>query len=973
MLKSGRSLIGLSAALRRDSLLVAIPFLFFLSGATGLSYQVVWLRRFGYIWGSSSFAMAAVVAAFLAGLGLGAYVSGRASRRWGNPLLLYGVCELGVAGLAILLNYEIPLLYRLAQLSVGVFGHSTAALFVVRILLTFLCIGPPCFLMGATLPLLVRALTNHLSPKNEAVGYLYGLNTAGAALGCVATGFYLLPIFGLYVTNNLMVVTNAVIGVVAISLAGFLPAAEAPEDDLATQSSSPSRGGFSLYLVAFLAGAGALVLEMVWARQLCLLVGGSTYAFSAVLTVYLIGLGIGGGIFHLWARRWEEIPNLLPSAVVVVIVGSTLAGLLTVAPLARAIGLLIPMRTSYTSNAAICLLASSALEMIPAIAMGFYFPLLVHIAKRTRSDWGRAAGDIYGANTLGSILGASLTASLVFPILGTANALGLGLLFYVISLLLITQLERWRDYGTLTATCALGCLSFFVLTQDTNPWALNAGRYMYGELGNPEQLLFFEEGVSCNVLVIQDRGQDSLPQRSLRVNGKIDASDCGDMKTQLGCAYMPLFLRPQSEEILVIGFGSGVTTGACLSFPETRVTCCEIEPAVVAAGEFFAHVNSSPTESPRCSIVYDDARSYLNFTDKNFDIVISEPSNPWVAGVGKLFTREFYQSAKLKLNDQGVLVQWVQEYAFTTEQYSLVLRTLKAEFSHQALIRISGGDTLLIASEHSLFPDAKQLDAVQSTVNSLHLVKEQLERYFDTADVRSILLERYLFDEIGVARAAEMYSDDTLITDINMRLEFDAPLSLFQAGNGSRDEVNRAIISVCESRWFEQCFSRWECTPTHVAALHDVADLMSLSEREDVERQLARFILALDSNDPRALVVVARNRASYETWQKQLALLAQKHAGEANSLGVRFWKEKDLDAARGVFEQLVTFHSESVTAWTNLAVVYQDMGDTKRARSAFDRAKQLDPAFDFLLATLVEFERQVEVAALVKGDGDRDE
>jgi len=959
--------------LRRDLLLVAIPLLFFLSGATGLSYQVVWLRRFGYIWGNSSFAMAAVVAAFLAGLGLGAYVTGRASRRWGNPLLLYGVCELGVAGLAILLNYEIPLLYRLAQLSVGVLGHSAAALFVVRILLTFLCIGPPCFLMGATLPLLVRTLTNHLSPKNEAVGYLYGLNTAGAALGCAASGFYLLPIFGLYVTNNLMVVTNAVIGIIAIGLASLLPVAEPLADETATRSSSPSKGGRSIYLVAFLAGAGALILEMVWARQLCLLVGGSAYAFSAVLAVYLIGLGIGSAIFHLCERSWG-IPNLLPTAVVVVIVCSTLLGLWAIAPLARAIGLLMPMRASYTANAGVCLLASSMLEFVPATAMGFYFPVLVHMARRTRGNWERAVGDVYAANTLGSILGAALTASLMFPILGTTKSLGLGLLLYLISLLMITQLNRWRDYGALTAVSVLGCLSFFLLVLDTNPWALNAGRYLYGDLREePTQILFFEEGASCNVLVIENRDQDHQAYRSLRVNGKVDASDHGDMATQLGIAYVPLFLRPQSKEVLVIGFGSGVTTGACLSFPNTQVTCCEIEPAVVAAGELFAHVNSSPNRSPRCEIVYDDARSYLNLTQKSFDIVISEPSNPWIAGVGKLFTREFYQSVKRKLSGQGVFVQWIQEYAFSTEQYSLVLRTLQAEFSHLALIQIDGGDTLLLASQQQLFPDPRQLDAVQTTVNSLGSVRELLDRYFDTVDVRSFLLTRYLFDEDGVARVTGKYADSTIITDINMRLEFDAPLSLFDGVVGDQNQVRKAIISACESRWFEHCFVSWNCTPSHVSALHDVAHIMSSYEREDVEQQLARFILTKVEDDPRSLAVVARNRNLTHRWRKRLNTLAQSDPTEANLLGVRFWRKKDFEAARDVFEHIVALHPQAATAWTNLAIVYQDVGETEQARMAFNRARFVDPANEFLSTSLAKFERRQELAATVKGDGERDD
>lgn len=303
--------------------------LFFLSGATGLTYEVIWFKRFSHVWGSSTLAMAAVVASFLGGLGLGAYWLGKFADRLRYPLVAYGICELLIGGLAVVIPFELLWLQDLWWLSVPLRDYP-ACYFLLRLFLTVAIIGLPCFLMGGTLPFLVRQLTPPTATLSHATGWLYAVNTFGAAVGCYFAGFHLLPVWGFYGTNVMAAVLNLVIGVVSLLLVRFLPRAS----DSVSVSAEPVvcrvhdpleatwRDGPTIrvvYTAALLTGLAALVLQMIWTRQLSLILGGTTYAFTATLSVFLAAIALGSLLYHFWVRGFAthaDVPLLVISLIV---------------------------------------------------------------------------------------------------------------------------------------------------------------------------------------------------------------------------------------------------------------------------------------------------------------------------------------------------------------------------------------------------------------------------------------------------------------------------------------------------------------------------------------------------------------------------------------------------------------------------------------------------------------------------------
>jgi spermidine synthase len=785
---------------------------FFMSGGTGLAYQVIWFKRFAHVWGSSSLAFASVGGSFLFGLGLGAYWIGHRTDRLSRPLRWYGVCELLIGALALVIPFEIAWLIRLSAGFYSQLPQDPLWRYLVQFLVTLVVVGPPCVLMGGTLPLLIRQLTAREGSLDQATGWLYAINTFGAAAGCFITGFALLPKLGLLWTNNLCAALNLAIGALAVAFSRNVveqpAAAERMARPATVEAWPPNASLWGLYGAVTLSGLAALVLEMTWSRQLALVLGGSTYAYSATLFVVLLGIALGSLLFHLFLREVAS-QAWLPVLVIGVLATSCLVGKAMLPRLSLMVAGMSPNRDSLGGNALVCATASMLLEFVPSLAMGILFPLFVHLTHRSAAAVGRAVGDVYAWNTLGSIVGASLTAVLLFPRIGTAGSVALATALYVLSLLLVLPMRRLADVALAAGCLVAGGAAVAGIVVPQDPLATNMGMYMYGDQKDKLPIierLYFAEGASSNVLVTRLSGQSS----NLRVNGKVDASDGLDMHTQLGLAYFPRIFKPDAKEVLVIGFGSGTTSGCSLLFPGTRVTCCEIEPAVYRASPHFAHINHRPQEKSReflrqkklaelagrplsaqqqqeierqarFAVIFGDGRTTLQGSDKRYDIIISEPSNPWLAGVSNLFTKEFFEAAYRHLNEGGVLAQWIQTYSFTWSDYLMIVRTLRTVFPHCGMVVLAGGaDTVLLASTRPLLPRRESLEALQQVVNSTPEIFGDLQKWFQTTDLRILLLRHYRVDEETLARAEEQEPWKLTNSDLNLRLEFDAPLHLFQ-------------------------------------------------------------------------------------------------------------------------------------------------------------------------------------------------
>jgi spermidine synthase len=922
--------------------------LFVMSGITALVYETVWFKRLGHAWGSSTLAMASVVASFLCGLGLGAWLFGRVADRARRPLAIYGWCELAIGALALAIPFEIAWLLESASGLAFTWADSPLLLALMRFALTFLIIGPPCILMGATLPLLTRQFASHGVSVGASAAWLYAFNTLGAALGAWLAGFFLLERFGLLWTNGFAAALNIAVGLGALSVASRVEAPSERVNEPPLEFDGPAIPLRWLNAAAVACGLGSITLQMLWARELALLVGATTYAFSATITVFILGLGLGS----LWFRvRFADRARLdhVVSLAALLVVAPALVGLALEGQFAIWIGHLRQARSSGTFNAALCVTTAAALQFVPAIGMGLIFPALVQLSRSSAARAGHAIARVYGWNTIGSIAGASLAGLWLVPTVGSFWSFRLALaLFAIVPCLLFRRASI--PVGASIVAFAL----VFSSWRKPDPLATNLGAFLYGphvktETERSMRPAFFREGASCNVLVLEslpDPAQPSLKDViNLRVNGKIDASNGQDMPMQLGIAYVPRFLRPRAKQIAVIGMGSGVTAGASALFPRSQVTVCEIEPQILAASRAFDAVNHRPLDRPNVQVVVDDGRSYLQGHPGGWDLILSEPSNPWIAGVANLFTEEFYRTAQAKLAPGGLLAQWVQTYSFTAEEYALIVRTVQRVFPHCVFLRVHQYDTLLIAGSSEILPTAAVIDEAQELVATTPDVGLDLERWYETRDVRSILLSRMWLDEAGLRRFVAAVGGDALNTDLNLRLEFAAPRRLFH-DLGEPGVRTLGLLAGAVDAGFQQAVcSRWNCGPAQLGALKDLKTLLFQNDAVAHASAIVELGLAYEPDDDELSVdrLLFDGRLPREEFEALSTRVIERAPLEGLRLGRQLAQLGQHNAARVVFEQLSTRHPNSATAWVCLAEELRALRRDEDAQKALERARELDP------------------------------
>jgi spermidine synthase len=765
---------------------------FFASGAAGLTLEAVWSKYLSYLLGNSIYGVATVVAAFLGGLGLGAVVGGRLASRTRTPLLMYARLELLVAILGLLS----PLAYHLARpLFAGLYGAmggGGAAFLLVRFLILFVALLLPTIAMGATLPLLVSAFTRREGEFGTSVSRLYAINTAGAVLGVAAAGFLFIPSLGLWKTAAVAAAIDlAVAG--AIFLARPAPSnAEQEGARSATVASDAGSAAFSrLILPAFaVSGFCAILYEVAWTRILSVPFGGMVYSFSAILAVYLLGIALGSAAAVSLLRR-SRSPVLLFGLFQLLLAGAVVLGSRVFESLPDLQATLI----AQSRGSAVRLFGGEArvtamIVLLPTFFLGALFPLAAAIYQRGRGNAGASVGTIYAANTLGSIAGSVLTGFVLIPAIGSLRAILFAALANAVigcGALILGEGAVWKRTAAAAAGIAatIAVALFATPTWQAERMSLGFVRllraYEFGGEGvvhrmiakvgvsaELERLLFYKEGRLATVTVLETGGR-----RALLINGKTDATTGTgeDMAQQVFVGQAPFLLAPEAKSVCVVGYGSGVTTHAVLTHPVESALTIELEGAVIEAAPFFEAAAYRPLADPRSRLVVEDAGTYLRSTAENFDVIISEPSNPWIAGVGNLFTKEFYEEARRRLKPGGVFCQWIQTYSVSPATLSVVFRTLATTFPKGHLFYVeSSGDLIILAA-----PDRElTLDqASMAKVMSRPAVRADLARIGITSLDHVLGAYRGRLDR--VAREA---GRGPVNTDDNSWLEHRAPLDL---------------------------------------------------------------------------------------------------------------------------------------------------------------------------------------------------
>lgn len=768
---------------------------FFASGAAGLLYEVIWSKQLSYLLGNSLHAVATVVAAFLFGLALGARFLGVPLARRGDGARVYAALELGVGVLGVL---SLPMLRGLdplvGELYRGLGGEGTRFA-LVRFALLFGSLLPPAALMGATLPVLVGHFERDL--VGPALSRLYALNTFGAVAGSLAGGFALLPGLGLTGTTWCAAALNLVVALIAWSASRTAsrpkpspaPAAEVPADGL----EGGARAAFAL-LFAF-SGLAALAFQIAWVRLFSLVFGSSVYSFSAVLGVYLFGLALGSALV---ARHMAGGVSLVGFSriqlALAVVAGLTMHAFSRLPQWTYDIGERSGPRWGSLLAGESGLVALMLLA--PCALFGAAFPVAARLLQRR--DGGHAAGFAYAVNTVGTITGSLAAGFFAVPTWGVQGTHLAALLLSLVIGLGAFSLARSRGESSprdlalaLGAVIAVAGLSLSAPRWD--PSLMSIGLYRPAEAAKvarfasavpgegsqvwrasrTERVLYYREGVNGSVLVGTDAAGRS---RWLRVGGKVDAST-GDMETQVLLGLLPAALADSGARTLVIGLGSGITAAGVLAAGAGPTEVVELEPAVVAASRFFHGPGEDPLDDPRVRLVLGDARTHLAHGSGRYGLIVSEPSNPWIAGVNNLFTVDFYRLVRARLEPDGVFCQWMQLYELSHETFATMIASFLAVFPEGRVFAVwRSVDLLLVA-----VPDGRGL-ALSRLASPAARGLQTRGHIRSPADIAGYYADR-LSALRPVARGAPLNRDDRPI------VEYRAPRDLVAVGRSERAGV----------------------------------------------------------------------------------------------------------------------------------------------------------------------------------------
>jgi len=1030
---------------KQDWLLGVGLFCFFFSGAAGLIYQVVWTRMLTQIFGNTTYAIATVLSAFMAGLAIGSYLFGKIADRGKNDFLLYGVLEAGVG----IYGFAVPWLFLLAQKAYApIFGLNESYPFIFNLVLfclSFLLLVFPTLLMGATLPVLSRFYVRSFAQFGRRVGDLYATNTLGAVIGCAAAGFFLIPTLGMRTTVYVAAAVNLVIAALILVVDRLRDrepvqfAAEAAAEETQTAEGQTGLPWLNwVLLVSFgLSGFAALVYENAWTRALTLVIGSSIYSFTTMLVTFLIGLSLGGFIYaRLLGGREARLSTF---GLIQLWVG--LAALATIPLFERLplifVRLLQGFGDTFTVFLYLQMFLSALVMFVPTVLLGMTFPLVARLFTQSLYRVGSGVGSSYAANTVGAVLGAFAGGFLLIPHIGVQNTI----IFGVVMNLLIGCLLVWADPRmSMVPRFALG-LAVLILavvipfrTPRWDPHVLTSGVTIYHdryeslptnslrlEEMKRDDVLFYREGLTTTVSVHRIPGSEYIYFKS---NGKIDGS-YGDALSQLMTSYIPMLLHPKAEVALTIGLGSGMSAKALATFDTLKeIEVIEIEPAMIEASKFFDRVfvnmeklpegvtfpadavnsrvwydpgkkqlfykgvmkeeersrlmklsedrdyrgaidtlhrrarnsrHSSVLEDKRVRVIPTDGRNYILATPKYYDVITAEPSNPWIAGIANLYTREFYQVVKSKIKDDGIFAQWFHNYSMSPDDFRMVFRTFVEAFPYVTLWSMKESDFLLIGSKQEQRFDYA---AVKKIYDNNWMLRSDLD-YLGLSDVYAV----QGFYRMGKENILNFSKGAEINTDDGAQLEFSAPKSLRRATT----ELNRKTMVpyIMDSPpWLKnkplavsEAMHHYYMAQSYVAS---VANNRALSELEQAVR--------LDPTNPKFYVLQTKVLLDQDKSAEaaKTAFAAMERSRDTVSEVLALSDEFYLPEAKTVYAKAISLGSREVLPYLGLGNIALHSGDTAEAEKWFVPARELQAEHP---AVLLAFGR----LALAKGNREKDE
>jgi spermidine synthase len=910
---------------------------------------VVWTRLFVVVIGNTVFSVSAILMVFMAGLALGSRLAGKAIDRRPVPLVrTYAALEAGVA----LCNLALPLLLRAANPLFGALYESAFQSFWLltfgRLLVVLLLLIVPATLMGATLPILIRFYTEKIASVGTEAGRVYMANTWGAAIGTVLAGFVLIPTLGVTTTLLLTVTINLAIALVAWMFSRS-------HDSLSTASVRDMviPGPRIILIAMMLSGFAALLDEVAWTRALGLAVGPTTYAFTLMLTSMIAGLGLGAAIgSRIASRRQLTIGALAWIEVIVALTSLGVVPLFGYMPIW--VGHIV---TKYVEQFAMIqvseFLIFFGLMLVPTTFLGMTFPIASRLYAKSDSLLGTEVSAIYAFNTVGGIVGSLAGGFFLIPYIGSQWSLIVAAAINAMAAILLAPPPiRWTP-----ALAGVLIVPAVIVMPRWNPEVMSSGAYKYApyyaanadlpSMLTAGNLLYFKEGATTTVSVRSLRGNVALA-----VDGKVDATDSGDMTTQKMLGHLPLLLSEHAQNVAVIGLGSGVTAGATLQYPIRSLDVVEISPEVAEASKFFNHVNHDALKDPRTHLIIGDGRNHLRYIDKQYDVIISEPSNPWMSGMASLFSREFFQEALARLTPKGIHCQWFHSYNMSTADLRSIVSTFRSVFPHAQLWALNQNDFLLLGS-----PSKIQVTESILRPNFEHAAADL--KGFGLVDLYSVVSMYLLEDEDldTFASGAPMNSDSHPL------LEFHAPRYIY----ANTTDDNYAALTAFQKKVPAPPFIE-ETEKNATEDNHRHKGEMFLTSDSYVDA-IPEFQAALQMNADDALawegfLKASRNVQVRPEATRIVEALVKAHPSTTVRLAAaRFYQqESDNDKSAALIHAVLDEEPKNIRALEDLCDVETDQGSPELP-ATIDRLLAVDPENAkglFHLATLRFYQQRLD-------------
>ena len=930
-----------SSSKKRSRLRPLIMGWFFFSGIAALVYQVLWARQLELAFGSTLPAVSIILSVFMAGLALGSLLFGKLVDRWRNPLRLYAFLETGIGIYALLTPWIFQGLFSMQLYwgrfsATGVSGFSPMNLFFSSLVLLF-----PTILMGGTLPVMTKFIVSREDELGRQVGLLYFINTLGAATGSILAGFIMIAVFGLFTTTYVAAGINLLIGLLAFvfqrSLGLLLPV-RVEAQPVKTEASEPIgirepqyRWLSLLILPAYgLAGFAALALEVLLTRALVLVMGSSAYAFSLMLTAFLIGIAVGSSII---SRYIDNNRNLwLWFGFVEVGIGISVVALTVF--LGQAPFIMLPVflaysRTFWLLQLVQFLILFSAM-LVPTLLMGAAFPLVSKLHAREMQRLGHAVGQVYAVNTVGAIVGPLVAGFIFIPFIGIQTSLQIiAFIYLIIGFLFLVLRPRAKSASRSLALSSLAVIMILVLI--FNPrWdksLMTSGvyyhpRYFSGasptealkNFSQGVQLLYYREGQLGTVSVVEAGGGS----RVLSINGKPEASTHSDLSTQLLMGHIPVLLHEKPRTALMVGMGSGITLGAILQHSELeKIDTVEIEATVAEAAGFFSEANNNALQDPRLRLIFGDARNRVLTSPEKYDVIVAEPSNPWVSGATALFSREMLELYRNRLNEGGIVSQWIHLYSINTEDLKSMVNTFTSVFPY------------VTVWQDYTYPDIQFVGSLSPIRIDFKRFQEKLKEETVNNDLARIssndpykLLSYFLMDE----KQARAYSSGARInSDNHPRLEFTTPkyLYIFTFGSNMESLVPflTSPLTIINNSISPEETSRIE---TYASFRKHIMQGEAFQERSYWQGAVTEFEAALQlfpDNDT----------------TKQLLVEAYEYLGTEYAAGGKMQESVDM------YKKAMDLYPDRASAYKAMAVIAQSAGMLDKAQEHLLRAIQLAP------------------------------